>query len=713
MAAGELTPADTGDNGEILPFHHDERRLKDIEQTRQELVAKLQAYTPLKDTTQVTPDRLHDRYTIHCGQPLAQFSYGNVRAYAVTDDKSTDLKLYAAVCDPARPYRYHVLKALEELEHPHLLRVIDHGIVKLSILGESRYVIVFERPEGRPLSELIAEGTRYGERQLIDQVLTPLASVITAFEGLGINHCRISPENIFVGEKVILGECICEPSGFSRNFFYEPIERLVTLPQGAGGGTTKIDTFDLGVLAVEMLFGFTRLKDFNKDAYTASILAHGSYNTLTAGQSFPDSLADFLVGTLNDNTDERWSSAQLNLWLGGKRFNLLKPSAPREASRPFEFDGEQFFSTRALAQSFFTKWETARGFVRDAKLDRWMEQGVHNKDAADAIRRAINATGGPDSKNPRQNSELLARIIIILDPTGPLRLEYLSFSPGGLGLLIADAMQAKKQKEMGLVRDALDFNLLGFWSERQAGHISDEAGDAIWKLQKQRHFLMLKGMGFGMERLMYDLNPHLPCMSASFIGNHISTLPDMLYTLDALAKTKGDGTSFIDRHLAAFVASHAGIMKEVAVKDLRHHAHLLQSPEILVMVILAKAQEKAGLKQLKGLSYWAALRILDLVKNIHSVQTRKQVCRDISAAAEHGHIGFVLQALLNMKVLNGDLAGFERAQKTFQVNRSRINELKNQQKIKARAENTGLTIASVVSMLMLAGSVYSVLNVFM
>lgn len=708
---GDLAPQDMA-GGEVLAFPDDEKRGKDIEQTRQELIKKLQSYTPVKDTTQIVPDRLLDRYTIHCSQPLSQYSYGNVRAYAVTDDKSNDIRLYAAVCDPSRPYRLRALKALENYEHPHLMRVVAHGIAKISSLNECRYVIIFEQPEGRPLSQLLAEGHQYNERSFSDQILNPVVQVLSAFEGMGINHCRIGPDNIFVGEKVILGECICEPSSFTRNYFYEPIERLLTLPQGAGGGTTKVDAYNLGALTVECLFSFKRLAELNKDSYTGLLLAQGSYNVLTVGNSFSDSLADLLIGTLCDNPEERWSCAQLNLWLGGKRFNLLKPSPPREASRPFEFDGEQFFSTRALAQNFYVKWENARGFVRDAKIDRWMEQGVHRRDAADVIRRAINSTGGPDSKNPRQNGELLARIISVLDPTGPLRLEHLSFSPGGLGLLISDAMRGKKQKELALVKDILDFDLLTFWSERQAGSISEEASETLWKLQKQRHFLMLKGMGFGMERLMYDLNPHLPCLSPSLMSYHISTLPDMLYALDALAKNKGEDTSLVDRHLAAFVASHAAILKEVAIKDLRHHAHLLQSPEILVLVLLAKAQEKAGIKQLKGLSYWAALRMLDMVRNIHSVQTRRQVCRDIATAAEHGHVGYVLQALLNMKVLNGDLAGFEKAQKTFQVNRARINDLKNREKTRGKAEATGITIASVVSMMILAGALFSTVGMF-
>lgn len=701
------------EGGEVIAFVDEEKRGRDIEQTRQEIIRKLQSYTPVKDTTQAPIDRLNDRYTLQCSQPLPQFSYGNVRAYAVTDDRSNDIPLYAAVCDPARPYRHRALSTLQRLESPHLIKIVDHGIVNVSALGECRYAIIYEQPKGRPLSELLAEKAQYSERQLVDQILTPLAEVITALEGAGVNHGRIDPENIFIGEKLVLGECIGEPSSFSRRFLYEPIERQLTMPQGAGGGATKLDTYALGVLAIETLFGFSRLKDPSKELYTGYVLAQGSYNTLTTGLSFSDSMADFLIGTLNDNSAERWSSSQINVWLGGKRFNLLKPSVPREATRPFEFDGQQFFSRRALAQSFFVKWDQACNFVRDGKIDRWLDQGVHNKDSADTVRRAINSTGGADSKNPRHNSELLARLITILDPGGPLRLEHLSFTPDGLGLMIADAMRGKKQRELGLVKDILDFNLLNFWAERQAGNVNDESNDALWKLQKQRHFLNLKGMGFGMERLMYDLNPHLPCMSASFIGNHISTLPDMLYTLDALARSKGDNTAFTDRHLAAFVASHAGIMKEVSLKEQQHHAGLLQDPEITVMVILAKAQEKAGIKQLKGLSYWAALRMIDLVKSIHSAQTRKQVCRDIFAAAEHGHIGYVLQVLLNAKVLNGDQTGFEKAQKTFQMNRARINELKNRTKIRNKAEHTGLSIASVIAMMMLAASLFSALGSFM
>lgn len=697
-----------GGDEPVVPFSASGQRDDDIENTRQELLKKLRAHTPVKDITHLAADRLNDRYTIHISQPLPALSYGNARAYAATDDKGADIKLFATVCDPARPYRFRVLHALEQFEHPHLVRMVDHGIVNISALGEYRYVILFEQPEGRPLSEILREGRTYNERSFAEQVLKPLASVVTTLGERGLSHCRITPENIFIGEKVTLGECISEPAGFSKHYYYEPIERLLTSSQGACSGTTKTDVFDLGVLALDTLFSFDRLKETNKETYTGQVLTHGTYNVLTQGANFSEGFADLLIGTLNDNYEERWGSAQLNVWLGGKRFNLLKPSPPREASRPIEFDGEQFFSPRALAQNFFSKWEAARNVVREIKIDRWMDQGLHKREMADMVRRAINATGGPDSKNPKQNNELLARLISVLDPSGPIRLEHVSFSLGGLGLLIADAMRGKKQKELGIIRDIIEFDLLNFWTELQPAPPSDEAGDTLWRLQKNRHFLMLKGMGFGMERILYDLNPHLPCMSSSFAGYHIASLPDMLYALDSLASSNASDISFVDRHLAAFLASHAGIMKEVAIKDLRHHAYLLQNPEITVMVILAKAQEKTGIKQLKGLSYWTALRMLDMVKNVHSAQTRKAVCRDISAAADQGHIGFVLQTLLNMKVLNGDVVGFEKAQHSFQINRARINELQNPQKLQAKSAAKGYSIASAISLLMLSAVIYSI-----
>lgn len=685
-----------------------QKRDQEIEQTRQELLQKLRAYTPVKDVTNLPADRLNDRYGIHTGQPLPAFSYGNVRAYAATDDKNADAVLYAAVCDPAHPYRYRALQMLETFEHPHLVRVVDHGVANISVLGEYRYVIIFEKPEGRPLSAILGEGRHYDERSFTERILKPVAAVISAFEEMGINHCRIVPENIFVGEKVILGECISEPAGFSKNFFYEPIERLLAMPQGVGGGTIKTDIYGIGILSVEALFSFDRVRETSKEIYAGHILNLGTYHTLTQGKSFSDGFADLLIGTLNDNYEERWSCSQLNVWLGGKHFNLLKPTPPRDASRPFEFDGESFFSPRALAHCLFSKWEVARNSVRGAKIDRWIEQALHKREMAEMARRILSGSGGHDPANPGKGNEVLARLIAVLDPPGPIRLEHISFSLSGLGQLIADATRGKKQQELTLIRSIVMSDLLSFWTEIQAAAPSEEAGNMLWQIQKSRRFLMNKSMGFGMERIMYDLNPHLSCMSADMVRYHVSSLPDMLYALDAVAAGKAAAdTGFADRHLAAFLASHAAIVKEVGIRDMQHHMSLLQNPEITVMMILSMAQEKTGIKQLRGLSYWAAIRMLHLVKNVHSARTRKTVCRDIAAVAEQGHVGYVLQALLNMQVLNGDAAGFEKARQTFQANRARINELQNPKKTRKKAADKAYAIASVASLLALCGAVYS------
>jgi serine/threonine protein kinase len=696
-----------------LPPGEASKRDADIERTRQELSRRLDGYVPVRDITNPTTDRLNDRFTIYVNRPLPAFSYGNVRAYEASDSKGGDVPIYAAVCDPARPYRYRALQLLEKNENPHLARLIGHGITHISAVNEHRYVIIFERPQGQCLKDILSEGRAYNERGVLELILKPLASVIAMLEGLGISHGRISPENVFIGEKTMLGECIAEPAIFSRDIFYEPIERLLSSTQGAGGGSSKTDIFDLGVLALDSMQTLKRIRGkFTRDTLAAAVLAIGAFNLMTAQAHFSDNFADFLVGTLNDDYEERWNSAQLNSWLVGKRYNLLRPTHPRDATRPFEFDGEMFFSLRALAHAFFAKWENAKSFVRESKIERWMDQSIHKREMGDLVRRAISTTGGTFSNNPKQNSELLARLISILDPSGPIRLEHLSFSLGGLGLLIADAMRDKKQKELGLIREAIDFDLLNFWAELQTSAASEEASDALWKIQRHRPFLSMRAMGFGMERIMYDLNPHLPCLSQNLLRYHISNLPDMLYALDALARAHGKATNFSDRHLAAFLASHAGVMKDTQMRDLRHRDELLKNPEISVMIILAKAQERAHIKKLKGLSYWAALRIIEMTKHIHGMQTRKNVCRDLLEAGEMGHIGYVIQTLLNVKVLNGDQAGFEKAQATFNSNRKRIARLRDPGRKKEKSQYMGYALASLLSLAMLGYSIFLVARRF-
>jgi len=608
------------------------------------------------------------------------------------------LPYYAAVCDPGLPYRHTSMEKLAGFDHPHLIRLIDRGIVHLQPMGEQRHVLLFEKPQGRSLAQLLAEGASFSEQSLRDQILTPLASVLTALEELGISHCHIHPSSIFLGEKMMLGECISESAGFSQEYLYEPVERIAAVAQGKGAGSLKVDVYAIGVLVIEVLYNLGRIRSLTQPQLISLLLQQGCYNTLIGNAEFSEYFSDLLRGSLCDDPADRWGPAQLAQWITGKRFNIIHPSTPREASRPFHFDGKDYFNRKALAHAFYTNWETAKNFIRGAKLERWLEQSIQQPDDADMITQIINYSGSA-AKNAKRASELLTRALIILDPAGPIRSEHLAFNTDAIGKMISEAMYHKRQADLNILIEVMLNDLPHYWTERQKVRLTQEVQDAVWKLQTVRPALNGTGFGFGLERCLYDLNHDLPCYSAQLRDQYVTSLPHMMQVLDALATTRHKDFSLMDRHLTAFAASRGNINNEIRFTEIAPYApDLAKSRELQVLQLFARAQEKSGIAELPGLTCHAALLVLDLLQNVHSRKIRDTLCRRVRDAADEGRIQAVLNALLDLTHLERDHSGYSRAREMFLRNQLEINKLRDRDALKKKVQDRAHRWASLVSM---------------
>jgi len=347
-------------------------RMNDIIQTRLDVVTRLKNHTPKQEAFVRETDILAGRYRINCQSPLANFSYGTIKAYAATDDLDAENSIYAAVCDPTFPHRNNMLEFLTGLDQPNIVQPVASGVVRLSNLQQERFVIIFRKPDGIRLSDLIKSGRKFNQETLVNSIIKPISSVLSSLAGSGVSHGRIHPDNIYIGSRTQLGECICEPTGMSQEFIYEPIERVDLVAYGKGGGTVGTDIYALGILLMDMIVDLTKIRELEKDRFIHLLHNVGAYTLFTVDLKIFTDLNDVLRGSLNNSAVDRWGDEQLKLWVDGKRFNLVPPVPPRDANRFFEFDGEQFYSPRLLAHAFFKKWEDARNFVRKSTLSKWL-----------------------------------------------------------------------------------------------------------------------------------------------------------------------------------------------------------------------------------------------------------------------------------------------------------------------------------------------------
>jgi hypothetical protein len=581
----------------------------------------------------------------------------------------------------------------------------------LSQLDEARYVVFLDRVNAPSLADILKTTPNMHEHAVVDKILHPLSNALQAFKNHRLIHGNINTRTIYFDNTVILGDCISAPCGYFQPYLYEPIERLMADDHGRGHGDMKTDIYATGVLAYEMIFGLSHLQGMSKADFISHIFNTGTYQTFVRGRELSDSMADFFRGVLCDNRAERWDFDQLQAWLAGKRYNIVVPPPPKEATRALMFIEKEFYNQRALAHALHQNWRTGLKELHQLRIDRWVEVSMHRTELADRIERVTRSAGSASSD--RANNDVMTRLLSLLDPAGPLRTNFISVRPEGIGLMLLESYQENMQTELQDLRYIIESDLANYWSLLREEAKPPYLSKLLFRLQRLRQYISMKGVGFGIERCIYDLNPSLACQSELVRALTPLTLKDVLLALDRVAPKAGATTSFVDRHLAAFCMSKLDIAKEMRINDLEAIPSLTKNKELITLRILVRAQQRYDKLQLVGLATWAAMRVEKMIDEIHNRSLRKKLKRKLRAAASTGYLSEVLGVLINRDVVNKDFEGFGRAAIVHARNRRAIEQLRSTKYINQTAEDIGGRIGSVIAYVALTISAYLAIASFL
>ena len=670
----------------------------------------LESYQPGYSLGGAQRDELNSRFSINARNPIPSFNTSCAQAYEASDVNNPGRALYALVMKRSYNYRTQALEALMGAQHPHLLTVLAHGTVFLTALNEAFNVVILDKPNGTRLSEFVTKQRINQEHVIRESVLSPICRALLALREKQIVHGNLNMNGVFISDVLQVGECVSTPPGFDQHYLYEPLERMMSDTAGKGLGNDKIDVYSVGVLSYELLYGLDHLKKIPKEQFIAQSLDLGIYNVFANNIDFPDGMQDFFRGILNDNPQERWNLDQLQQWLGGKRFNMISASSTHDSVRPIAFDGEDFYSQRALANRMHQKWRDAVKDARALKLDRWAEMSLHRPELAEYILRAIRLAGAETSASERQNNDMLTRLITILDPSGPLRTRLTATRVDGIGYALASFIERGTTTEMQQLLDVIENDIPNYWAEIIEASKSPEYSQILWKLQRVRTHLKMRSLGFGLERVLYDMNPNMPCQSPLVLPYHITTLAELLKTLDVLAKKMAPDTSLVDRHIAAFIASKIDMGKDIKLHELSAVPQLANNLELIMMKILAKAQTKQDKILLPGLCTWAAMRIESMIDCIHNRAFRRKLKMQLKPMATAGYLNDVIGIITNRDIASRDHSGFSHAIALYQVNSERIDKLQNPRVIEKMSGELGGRIAALMSYTILSVTCYIVLS---
>ncbi|MEQ8968683.1 MAG: serine/threonine protein kinase [Azospirillaceae bacterium] len=604
-----------------------------------------------------------DRFEILREEPLAQYDRPAASAYAVRD-RRRGADLIAYVTAPATPPRLDVAGGLRIQEAGTLLRLVEAATIHWPDGDGVRPVLIYERPVGdRIMARLDQPITPMSEVQLTSRVVKPLIAALKELKLRRIFHGAINPTNLYLTgnrESLRLGDCLTGPPGVGQPGLFEPIERAMAEPIGRGTGSLADDLFAVGATVLVLALGRDPTGGVDEATLLDRRLTHGSYAALIGDHRLNTSLAELVRGLLVDDAAQRWTLDDLELWFSGRRLSPKQTPSQRRASRAIRFEGESYWSPRALAAAMAEAPQSALAIVDSGELQSWLRRSIDSDAMAglvdEAVRTARSTRGGT------LEERTLARVLIALDPAAPIRWRGRAIRPEGLGPALADSYV--RMGEGGDLIDLIAAQLPMFWIAAQPRLDADQV-PAARRFDRMRGYLERPIPGYGAERCLYDLAPGLPCQSAMLAGRHVADLADLMHALeDVAADTKRPSGGPIDRHVAAFAMSRHTALVDRKLPMLSGEAPADQRA-LTMLDMLIELQVETGIHPLPALCGWMVKQLGPVVDGFASRTLRERLQEELERQARTGVLRNLHALVGNDDLFERDRAGLADAQRRF------------------------------------------------
>lgn len=618
---------------------------------------------------------LRDRFTILLGSPLPDLATPHAQAFAVEEKRDNPRSLFALIVRPGYPARLPALRSLKGVECPGLMALVEWGVVDWPPASRKVMAIVYERPlGGRVLPLEGGDFKRMDEGDALRKVVMPMIAALKVLKAQGLTHRAIRPGNMFFAtaekDRVVLGDCATVPPAFEQPVIIEPVESSLANPAARGVGSPSDDVYAFGASLACLLHGRIPMATAADDAIIRMKVLQGSYAVLVGDERLPLPMIEILRGTLCDDPHERWNNESLDLWLAGRRLSPLVAKLEKRAARDFVFNNTSYSTARELAIAMTRNWELAVPYIVDGRLELWLRRSLDNKDKAAAMGIKVGNAGSGDKRLP--NDILVAKACMILDSAAPIRYKGLSLMPDGIGSFLA--LNMVENGDIRILAEALMRDIPSVWFEtRDAYNPDNSVLEGMFRAQKM--YLDRGSIGFGIERVLYEMNDSMPCLSPSTTEDYVLELRDLLPALNGAAK-KGEQRGWpVDRHVAAFIAARANFEIDRQMLD-------LASPDptrscMGMLNLLAVIQWRLGQGALYGLAGWVGGLMQPAINTFHSRDKRKALEKEIPRMVREGSLVELSRLLDSAEDHHIDEVGFEQARQEWLAAQKEIREIES------------------------------------
>ncbi len=585
------------------------------------------------------------------------------QAVAATDLRATGREMFALVCRSDLLPRIDFIQQISRMERLPLVNPTEAGPVDWHESGGRRFVIFFELNFGErvcPSPDATLEPMH--EDTIVRTVIQPLMPVFKELSNRYIPHRAIRADNLFYADgsrqAMVLGECVSAPPAISQPVAYEPIESAMARPSSRGLGSSADDLYSLGVVLAFLLTGGAEIVGKSDEEIIRSKVMRGSYSALLGEARVSLGMMEPLRGLLCDDSKERWTATDLELWLGGRKQSPMQPMLPPRAARSLTIGGHEYWTKLSLCNAMGNNWQEAGQLINSRELERWLQRALSDEEAVRGLKEVMESTAIMADSEER----LTAKALIVLEPTLPLRYKDLSLKIEGLTDAFAIDFHDLQFRQTFI--DMAAAKLPQIYLQSLSGTHGDQVA-LMKKFDMINFFLDRSSIGAGIERALYETNPAWPCQSPLIQNYYVYEIQDLLPALERATEQGGIDNELVDRHIVAFCAARIRSLSERILRSLDKHDDVAAF-RLGVLHLFAEVQRVGDAKQkYPALCKRIASSVQPIVDSYHNRGYRARLAQEIETASGKGSIPEILFLLDSLDARNQDTRGFERAQQEY------------------------------------------------
>lgn len=596
---------------------------------------------------------------------LEDYDHGEIHAYAATGKKGQG-KYIAYVSEPHLVPRHHRIEVYQAIINPYTARLMKTGAVYWPPAKQERFVFIYEDTLGRKLLQPGDEpALGYKNEVVLERILKPFASILQDFRDRDFVHGSIRPSNIYNGgsaslKKIVLGECLTQPSGVCQGALYEPIERATADPIGRGPGTRPSDMYAFGVTLAVLLRQNDPLADMSDEEIIKRKIDMGSYAAVTGKDRFTGPILELLRGLLHDDAAQRWTIDEMLAWMDGRRLSPKQAIRKIVAPRPIVFNNRKYLQPTILAMDLEKNPGDAKRILEDGELKNWVNRAIEKPELYEKIETSVDALRNAGQVSGYEE-KLVSFLSMAIDNDAPIRYRGLHMCPDGIGSVLAEYMAQKR--DVNIFVDIFSSNIVMQWVKMQTNPLLD-IGSLVQKFDSCRMFVRQKNLGFGLERCLYFLNAEARCMSDKIKGYYVLTPEDLLGAYEEMCKEgKSASGLLIDRHIAAFISVKDGKSIDIYLPDLNAAEHYRKV--MANLMVLANIQKRSQLPYFPAIGQAIASQLGAVYKRYHDRTIRDKLKQSVDKFAKEGDLIKMASLIENPDVQAKDFQAFKLAMKEY------------------------------------------------